>query len=694
MKLPNKTKKCEMKNSHGLTRIKHGFFAGALALTLALATQAAPPAFHVSDTLDINDRSGRLLGHVTLDNSALAVTGTFWQATQPVSGTVTATGTFWQATQPVSLATAPSTPVTGTFWQTTQPVSGTVAATGTFWQTTQPVSLATAPTTPVTGTFWQATQPVSLATAPSTPVTGTFWQTTQPVSATFWQATQPVSIASMPSTPVTGTFWQTTQPVSGTVTANAGTNLNTSALALDATLTGGTQKAIARGGAKGATSAADITSTANGADHQGIDVQLQNSSVAVTATFWQATQPVSLATAPTTPVTGTFWQTTQPVSATFWQATQPVSLATAPTTPVTGTFWQTTQPVSGAVTANAGTNLNTSSLALDATLTGGTQQTKITDGTNVGSVKAASTAAVATDKALVVAVSPNNSVGVTGTFWQATQPVSAASLPLPSGAATSAKQPALGTAGSASADAITVQGVASMTPLKVDGSAVTQPVSAASLPLPSGASTSAKQPALGTAGSASADAITVQGVASMTPLLVSGTFWQLSQPVSQGTLTKGTQGATGVSTQNLKDAGRVYCNFAGANPVTGNATEALITLTPYRDLTAGSTATTFAVTSGKRLRLQQLVVTWRNNTAAAGGVTVRLRLLAGTVLVTSPVNATLNATTSLATIGSGQTAILDLPDGLELSGTMQLGLTQLAVGAVVGFDVNLIGFEY
>ena len=33
---------------------------------------------------------------------------------------------------------------------------------------------------------------------------------------------------------VTGTFWQATQPVSGTVTANAGTNLNTSALALEA----------------------------------------------------------------------------------------------------------------------------------------------------------------------------------------------------------------------------------------------------------------------------------------------------------------------------------------------------------------------------------------------------------------------------------------------------------------------------
>lgn len=47
---------------------------------------------------------------------------------------------------------------------------------------------------------------------------------------------------------------------------------------------------------------------------------------------------------------------------------------------------------------------------------------------------------------------------------------------LPTGAATAAKQPALGTAGTASADVITVQGKASMTPLVVDGSAVTQPV--------------------------------------------------------------------------------------------------------------------------------------------------------------------------------------------------------------------------
>jgi hypothetical protein len=102
--------------------------------------------------------------------------------------------------------------------------------------------------------------------------------------------------------------------------------------------------------------------------------------VPVSGAFYPATQPVSIATMPSTPVTGTFYQATQPVSiagtvatsstqlpaaldgsgnlkvavensslavtGTFYQATQPVSIATMPSTPVTGTFYQATQPVS------------------------------------------------------------------------------------------------------------------------------------------------------------------------------------------------------------------------------------------------------------------------------------------------------------------------------------------------------------
>lgn len=71
--------------------------------------------------------------------------------------------------------------------------------------------------------------------------------------------------------------------------------------------------------------------------------------------------------------------------------------------------------------------------------------TKNTNGTDSQAIKAASTAAVAADAAAVVALSPNSNavtnsgtfaVQAAGVFWQATQPVSVASLPLPAGAAT------------------------------------------------------------------------------------------------------------------------------------------------------------------------------------------------------------------------------------------------------------------
>jgi hypothetical protein len=121
-----------------------------------------------------------------------------------------------------------------------------------------------------------------------------------------------------------------------------------------------------------------------------------------------------------------------------------------------------------------------------------------------------------------------------------TTAVTASTLPLPTGAATAAKQPALGTAGTPSADVITVQGSASGTALKTDGSAVTQPVSVASsvtvaqatgtnlhtvvdsapttavtlatVPLPTGAATSANQSTVKAASTAATSTDTSQVV--------------------------------------------------------------------------------------------------------------------------------------------------------------------------------------
>lgn len=110
----------------------------------------------------------------------------------------------------------------------------------------------------------------------------------------------------------------------------------------------------------------------------------------------------------------------------------------------------------------------------------------------------------------------------------------------------------------------TATDVNSAAPLPVDGSGVTQPISAASLPLPTGASTAAKQPALGTAGTASADVITIQGIASMTAVKVDPSA--VTQPISFAPATTGglalpthVVSAATTNAQNLKaSAGQLY----------------------------------------------------------------------------------------------------------------------------------------
>lgn len=89
--------------------------------------------------------------------------------------------------------------------------------------------------------------------------------------------------------------------------------------------------------------------------------------------------------------------------------------------PVSGTFWQTTQPVSGSVTANAGTNLNTSTLAKES---GGNLATIANNLPSQGQALAAASMPVVLTAAQITTLTPLSTVAVTGTFWQATQPVS------------------------------------------------------------------------------------------------------------------------------------------------------------------------------------------------------------------------------------------------------------------------------
>lgn len=84
----------------------------------------------------------------------------------------------------------------------------------------------------------------------------------------------------------------------------------------------------------------------------------------------------------------------------------------------------------GLSSPSVSTTITTGTINVDSnqgtpTTLGNAWPTELTDGTHgPAAVKGASTPAGVTDSALVVAISPNNSVAVTGTFFPATQPVS------------------------------------------------------------------------------------------------------------------------------------------------------------------------------------------------------------------------------------------------------------------------------
>ena len=219
---------------------------------------------------------------------------------------------------------------------------------------------------------------------------------------------------------------------------------------------------------------------------------------------------------------------------------------------------------------------------------------------------------------------------------------------------------------------------------------------------------------------------------------VTGTFWQATQPVSlatntpdvtdraarllgvvasitgalpagaasigtvqQAAITKGAQGATGVMTQDLKDAGRNQIHFYMLIPVLTSATDTLQSLTGTKSgATVAATATPAAVTAGKTLRITRIAASYIA-TAVSGYGIVRLRFnTAGVVAVNSPIAATLAV--GAGTSGAANSVGIEeatLEEGWEFAAATGVGIsvqgfaaaTATAVGYVL---VSVTGYEY
>ena len=166
-------------------------------------------------------------------------------------------------------------------------------------------------------------------------------------------------------------------------------------------------------------------------------------------------------------------------------------------------------------------------------------------------------------------------------------------------------------------------------------------------------------------------------------------------------ITKGTQSTTGFTTQDLKDAGRNQVHFYTIIPVLSTATDTLQILTGTKaGLAVIATATPAVVTTGKIFRVTRLAATYIA-TAVSGYGIVRLRFnTAGVVTINSPIAATLlvgaGAPTTANSTASEEAA---LDEGWEFAAATGVGISVQGFAAVtptaVGYVlVSVTGYEY
>lgn len=233
----------------------------------------------------------------------------------------------------------------------------------------------------------------------------------------------------------------------------------------------------------------------------------------------------------------------------------------------------------------------------------------------------------------------------------------------------------------------------------------TQPVSlATNTPTLQSGSTTAVTQATGTNLHTVVDSgvlTTVSAVTAITNALPAGTNKIGTVDIATApAVAKGTQGANGLPTQDLKDSGRVNVAitcYQAAGIITTEALFAAATFSSSRDGATATTGQQFTVTTGKRFVVQSIVVGVKNTAAAAGTSKLVLRYsgVGGTITNTSPILAILDLGSNNATAGNyiGPTEMA-LPDGVELISASTFGFTNLSSATTMLHTITINGFEY
>lgn len=168
-------------------------------------------------------------------------------------------------------------------------------------------------------------------------------------------------------------------------------------------------------------------------------------------------------------------------------------------------------------------------------------------------------------------------------------------------------------------------------------------------------------------------------------------------------LTKGVQGTTGYSTQDLKDSGRTNIQWSVDAFTTTATAEALLTVTESRDGAATTTFTSKTITNGKRLRIASLVYAIQagGSTPAISRVVLRMRVnSAGATTTASPIQLVVPLSV-IATSKTFQVIEMTLHDGIEYAGdgTRSIGFSAQSADWVTGTNTPVVylsvnAFEY
>lgn len=332
-------------------------------------------------------------------------------------------------------------------------------------------------------------------------------------------------------------------------------------------------------------------------------------------------------------------------------------------------------------------------------------------------------------------------VAVSGTFFQATQPVSAAALPLPAGAATSALQTTISgqlpaTLGQkAMAASLAVVLASDQSALTVASHAVTnagtfavQATLAAETTKVIGTVNQGTSPWV-VAATLSAETTKVIGVVrtadgsgnlltstasaldiniksgnlTTLPVTNAGTF---AVQAAAPTLTKGTQGANGYSVQELRDAGRNTRVFMLDAITAAPLVEAVQTVVQwYGNAAVAGTTQPAVVPAGKTLRLTGYKIQYQS-LATVGYAVVRIRVnTAGLGVLASPLVASFEAgsgsgATTVAMTGGVTTETGTFEEGLEIPAASGLAFSMAGYGPTGaltlegGTRFEVYGYEY